>query len=162
MAAHVRTVALNSQQKERLEGMLRKGRWTPRELTRARILLTANGQRKWSNTTIAKEVNSSRETVRSIRNRFLDEGLDIALLDRPRSGQPRKLTEKDEAFVIATACSQVPRGYGHWTLTLLAGKLKNKRGIKVSGECIRYVLLRNNLKPWRKKNVVYSKGDSGI
>lgn len=162
MAAHVRTVALNSQQKERLEGMLRKGRWTPRELTRARILLTANGQRKWSNTTIAKEVNSSRETVRSIRNRFLDEGLDIALLDRPRSGQPRKLTEKDEAFVIATACSKVPRGYGHWTLTLLAGKLKNKRGIKVSGECIRYVLLRNNLKPWRKKNVVYPKGDSGV
>lgn len=98
MAAHVRIVALNSQQKERLEGMLKKGRWTPRELTRARILLTANEQRKWSNTTIAKEVNSSRETVRSIRNRFLDEDLNSALLDRPRSSQPRKLTSKDEAI----------------------------------------------------------------
>lgn len=162
MAAHVRTVALNSQQKERLEAMLRKGRWTPRELTRARILLSANGHREWSNTTIAKEVNSSRETVRGIRNRFLDEGLDDALSDRPRSGQPKKLTSKDEAYVVATACSKIPRGYDHWTLTLLAKRLKNKRGVKVSGECIRLVLLKNDLKPWRKKNVVYSKAYSGV
>ena len=162
MAAHIRIVALNSQQKDRLEGILRKGRWTPREMTRARILLTANEQRKWSNTTIAKEVNSSRETVRSIRNRFLDGGLDNALSDRPRTGQPRKLTSRDEAFVIATACSEVPRGYDHWTLTLLAGILKSKRGVTVSGECIRWVLLRNDLKPWRKKNVVYSQGNRRI
>jgi transposase len=162
MSAHIRIVALDGQQKARLEGMLRRGRWTPRQLKRARILLMANEHKTWSNTAIGKEVHAGRETARSIRNRFLDEGLDAALFDRPRPGQPRKLTDKDEALIIATSCSDAPQGCDHWTLVLLKKKLKQIRRTSVSTECIRQVLLRNKLKPWRKKNVVYSKDYAGV
>lgn len=162
MNAHIRIVVLDTQQKSRLEGMLRRGRWTPRQLTRARILLTANEHKTWSNTTIGKEVHAGRETVRGIRNRFLDEGIESALFDRPRSGQPKKLNAKDEAFIIATACTKAPQGSDHWTLILLMKKLKQIRRRSVSTECIRHVLLNNNLKPWRKKNVVHTQHYTGV
>jgi transposase len=162
MTAKIRIVVLDAQQKARLEGMLRRGRWTPRQLTRARILLMTNEHSSWSNTTIGKEVQAGRETVRSIRNRFLDEGLDAALYDRPRPGQPRKLNAKDEAFIIATACTKAPQGSDHWTLVLLKKKLQQVRRVPVSTESIRRVLLNNNLKPWRKKNVVHTNYYAGV
>lgn len=156
MTAQIQVITLNSQQKQQLEGMLRKGRWTPRQMMRARILLTANDQKQASNTTIARLLSVGRETVRIIRHRLLTEGLEQALYDRPRSGQPKKLSVKDEAFVIATACSDPPKGCDHWTLKLLVKKLKTQKRKEVSVAPIRRVLLTNNTKPWLKKNVVYS------
>lgn len=156
MTAQIQVITLDSQQKQQLEGMLRKGRWTPRQMMRARILLMANDQRQASNTTIARLLSCGRETVRIIRHRFLTEGLEQALHDRPRSGQPKKLSLKDEAFVIATACSDPPKGCDHWTLKLLVKKLKTTKRKEVSVTPIRRVLLTNDTKPWLKKNVVYS------
>lgn len=162
MTAQIQVIVLNSQQRQQLEGMLRKGRWTPRQIMRARILLMANDQRKASNTTIAKVLSCGRETVRIIRHRYLTEGLEQALYDRPRSGQPKKLSEKDEAFVIATACSNPPKGSDHWTLKLLQKKLKTQKRKEVSVTPIRRVLLTSKTKPWLKKNVVYSQGYTGV
>lgn len=79
MTAQIQAIALDSQQKQQLEGMLRKGRWTPRQMMGARILLMANDQRQASNTTIARLLSCGRETVRIIRHRFLTEGLEQAL-----------------------------------------------------------------------------------
>jgi putative transposase len=158
----IRVVALERRQKERLESMLRKGRWTPRELRRARILLMADDQKNVSNIAIAKILGCHRETVRQVRNRFLEEDLDSALFDRPRSGQPRKLDAQDEAFVIATACSAVPKGHDHWELALLAERLEKRRHKAVSTDTIGRVLLRHDLKPWREKNVVHSEGHARV
>ncbi len=143
-------------------GMLRKGRWTPRQLQRARILLTANDQKMASNTAIASALSLGRETVRIVRCRFLSEGLKAALFDRPRTGQPKKLTDTDEAYIIATACSDPPRGCDHWTLKLLQRKLKTAKRREVSITPIRKILLEHKLKPWLKKNVVHSENNSGI
>lgn len=156
MTAQIQVITLDSQQRQRLEGMLRKGRWTPRQMQRARILLMADDQKGASNTTIAAELSCGRETVRRIRHRFLTEGVEGALFDRPRPGQPKKLTGEDEAFVIATACSDPPLGSDHWTLKLLVKKLKTKKRKEVSTEPIRRVLLQSQTKPWLKKNVVYT------
>lgn len=160
MTAQIQVITLDSQHKQQLEWMLRKGRWTPRELMRARILLMADDHKQASNTTIAKALSCGRETVRSIRHRFLTEGLREALFDRPRSGQPKKLTEQDEAFVIATACSTPPKGSDHWTLTLLQKKLRTVRGKEVSVHPIQRILLTSKTKPWLKKNVVHSQSYS--
>ena len=162
MTAYIQVITLDSQQRQQLEGMLRKGRWTPRELLRAHILLMADDQKKASNTTIAQALSVGRETVRRIRHRFLTEGLEQALFDRPRSGQPKKLTARDEAFVIATACSNPPKGSDHWTLKLLQKKLKTRKRKEVSVSPIRRVLLTNQTKPWQKKNVVYSQSYTRI
>lgn len=156
MLTHIQVIGLNSQQREQLKGMLRKGRWTRRQLVRARILLMAHDQKAASNTTIAKALSCGRETVRQVRHRFLAEGLQEALYDRPRPGQPKKLTGEDEAFVIATACTDPPKGSSHWTLTLLQAKLKSKKRKEVSVSPIRRALLQSQTKPWLKKNVVYS------
>lgn len=152
----IRVVVLSHTEEKRLESMLKKGRWTPRELIRARILLTAHTNNHQSNGEIGQHVECHQETVRQVRNKYLDEGLEAALFDRPRSGQPKKLTDKQEAYVIATACTNVPAGAGHWTLKLLTKNLWQSRRKKVSRETIRRILLANDLKPWQKKNVVYS------
>lgn len=158
--SNIQVVALESQQKERLEGMFKKGRWTARQLKRAEVLLIANDQKTISNTALAQETGCHRETVRKVRRRFLKGGLDAALFDLPRSGQPRKLNDGDKAYVIATACSNPPRGCGYWTLELLTSRLKHHKGKRVSTETVRKVLLENKLKPWRKKNVVNSRNHS--
>lgn len=131
--------------------MLRKGRWSPRETKRANILLMANDNKEISNNKIAKSLGLTRDTVRIIRQRFITEGQQAAIFDRPRPGQPKKLSDKDEAFVIATACSDAPVGYDHWTLELLRKEVRNKRGAQVSIELIRRLLIKNKVKPWRKK-----------
>lgn len=152
----IQVITLDLQERKQLEDMLKKGRWTPRQMMRARILLMADDQKMISNTTIARMLSCGRETVRQVRHRFLTEGLEKALIDRPRSGQPKKLTEAEEAFVIATACSTPPQGSDHWTLKLLAKKLKTVKRKTVSVKPIQRILLQNKLKPWLKKNVVYS------
>lgn len=158
----IQVVTLEPQQKKQLEDMRRKGRWSPRELTRATILLNCHNHTGLSNSDIAGKVLAGRETVRRVRKRFLEDGLEGALFDKPRPGQPKRLTDKDEAHIIATACTQVPAGYDHWTLKLLVKDLKKKRKKQTSRESVRHVLLRNKLKPWRKKNVVYSKNRRAI
>ncbi len=154
--AKIQVVVLERQQKEQLEAMLRKGRWSPREIKRAKILLMANDNREISNGKIAESLSLALETVRKTRERFIQEGLGAAVFDRPRPGQPKKLSGKDEAFIIATACSDPPDENDHWTLKLLQQKLKKQRGVEISTEPIRKLLLKNKVKPWRKKNVVNS------
>ena len=83
MTTYIQVIALSSQQRKQLEGMLKKGRWTPRQMMRARILLVADDKKQTSNTTIAGTLSCGRETVRQVRHRFLTEGLEQALFDRP-------------------------------------------------------------------------------
>lgn len=152
--AKIQVVVLERQQKEKLEAMLRKGRWSPREIKRAQVLLMANDNKEISNNKIAESLSLTRDTVRIIKQRFIRQGLEVAIFDRPRPGQPKKLTDKDEAFVIATACSDAPEGHDRWTLELLRKEVRNKRGVEISIELIRKLLIKNKVKPWRKKNVV--------
>lgn len=58
-----------------------------------------------------------------VRQRFVEEGLESALNDKPRAPRKRKLTGKQEAHVIAVACSQAPEGRARWTLRLLANNV---------------------------------------
>ena len=62
-------------------------------------------------------------TVFRIKRRFAEEGLEGALLGRPRPRPRRKLGDKGEAHLITLASSPAPEGHDHWTLRLLAGKV---------------------------------------
>jgi hypothetical protein len=55
--------------------------------------------------------------------RFVLGNLEAALNEEPRPGGRRKLSDKDEALLVATACSNPPSGRARWTLELLAGEL---------------------------------------
>lgn len=155
--ANIQTINLKESERARLFDMTKRGRWSRHEVKRAEILLLTNTEKEVSNATIAKRLNCNRETVRSIRKRYITEGLGSALNDRPRSGQPKKVTDKEEALIVATACSKVPAGHDHWTIEMLTDSLNKKRkGNPISKEPVVRVLLQNELKPWLKKNVGHS------
>ena len=61
-----------------------------------------------------------------IRKRYLEEGLQSALVDKPRPGQPEKYNGKHVAEIIAQTCTKPPDGRKRWSLTLLCEELKKK------------------------------------
>src|SRR3546814_18106230 len=81
--------------------------------------------------------------------RFVEGNLDKALHEEPRPGASRKLTGKDEALLVATACSSPPAGRARWTIELLAGEMGRLTDHDaLSSETVRRRLAENELKPW--------------
>lgn len=115
-------VKLSLEEKEKLETLISKGTEKTRKLTRARILLLSDENNPESHKDIARFLKITDETVTRICQRYVREGLDSALSEKPRSGTPVKITGEAEAKIIALSCSKVPEGYQRWTLRLLANK----------------------------------------
>jgi hypothetical protein len=71
-------------------------------------------------------------------------------LEEARAGRGRKLSGKEEALLVATACSKAPAGCARWTLKLLAGRMVElTEHAMLSRETIRRRLHENELKPWQ-------------
>lgn len=163
----IQTITLPGNERTRIESMLTRGRWTARERLRGQILLVAADEPTLANQPLAERLGAGREQVRTIRGRYLEGGLEAALFDRPRSGQPKKTSDEEEAFIVATACSdEVPAGSDHWTLALLTNRLNRRRNRAgkppVSDAPVTRVLLTHGLKPWREKNVGHPRGDARV
>ncbi len=142
-------VELQKEEREELEALLSKGQQPVRKVKRAQILLAAHtGQ---TDEQIAASVGAGTSTVYRTKRRFVEGNLALALSEDPRPGAARKLSVKDEALLVATACSEPPEGRARWTVELLAGeivKLTDHR--EISRETVRRRLSENELKPWRK------------
>ena len=127
-----------------LRDFVKKGRKSARELTRARILLLVNQQK--GDTEIAETLDVGRNTVWRTKKKYRKEGLHSALSEKPRSGQPKKYTDKHEAEVIAQACTESPDGRKRWTLTLLTEEMQKKDGFEtINKESIRLILKKAKL-----------------
>ena len=142
MCAKIQDISLEKKDEEELLSMLRRGKWSNRQLKRAQILLLAHSKKDLSNSEIAERLICGRETVRKIRYRYRKDGLRSALNEKPRSGQPRKVNPEDEKYLITLNTSKVPAGFSRWTLPLLAKRLLRERACKVSTETIRRILRR--------------------
>src|SRR4030042_6311578 len=150
-------VSLSKKEKEKLHLLVKKGKQSARTITRARILLLSNKGK--TDKEISKTMDMSERNCQNIRKRYADGGIERAIYDAPRSGQPKQTTEKEEAEITAIACTEPADGYGKWTLDLLTKKVNSKlnnREKPLSGGTINNVLLRSGLKPWREKNVVHN------
>jgi transposase len=84
-------------------------------------------------TTIAEILNISRATVSNIKKRYRAEGLQSALTEKTRLGQPKKYTERHEAEIIAQACTKSPDGRKRWSLTLLTKEMRKREGFDSAG-----------------------------
>jgi putative transposase len=127
-----------------LRDFVKKGRKSARELTRARILLLADQQK--GDAEIAETLDVGRNTVWRTKKKYREEGLQSALAEKPRSGQPKKYTEKHEAEIIAQACTESPDGRKRWTLELLAEEMRKKDGFEtINKESIRLILKKAKL-----------------
>ena len=142
MAARKHVVKLTKDEREQLLSMIKRGTAPARKLTRARILLRSD--EGMPDRQIAEALDTSRITVWRTRKRFEEEGLG-GLNERPRPGQPRKLNGKQEAHIIAVACSKAPQGHRRWTLRLLADKVVELGFCEsFSHEAIRKILKKTN------------------
>jgi len=114
-------VTLTAEERAQLLDLTKKGSATARKLTRAHILLQADDGA--TDQAIATALHIHRTTVERTRQRFVEGNLDGALAERPRPGAKRLLDAKQEAWLIATACSAAPEGQARWTMQLLADEL---------------------------------------
>src|SRR5207302_654294 len=142
-------VELSQTERDEVKGLLSAGKHAARKLKRAQILLAADAGA--SDDDIATSVGVAGSTVYRTKQRFVLGNLEAALREAPRPGAHRKLTAKNEALLVATACSKPPQGRARWTLELLAGEMvKLTEHDNVSRETVRRRLAENDLKPWRK------------
>ena len=142
-------VELSQSERDELITLLSGGKHPARKLKRAQILLAADAGS--SDDEIATMVVVGGSTVYRTKRRFVEGNLVQALSEASRPGAERKLTGKEEALLIATACSKAPAGRSRWTLELLGDALVNlTEHDSLSRETVRRRLAENGLKPWRK------------
>lgn len=122
--------------------LIKCGKPSARKVTRARILLHAASGR--TDEQIGAALKTGIATIERTRQRFVEEGLDC-LNERPRPGQRRKLSGKEQAHLIAIACTPAPDGRARWTLQLLADKVVElKYADSIARETVRQVLKKTN------------------
>lgn len=114
-------VHLSPQERKKLLAVVSKGRNKAAVIRRAHILLKTDEGK--TDTEISQALYVSEQTVRRVRIRYCEEGLQSAIDDKPHPQPELKLDEEKEAYLIALACSKPPAGRKRWTLELLAKQL---------------------------------------
>lgn len=139
-------VRLTPEEKRELEALTSGGSAKVRRLKRALILLGADAGE--TDEVIAAKVRVHPLTVERIRKRFVEESLEAALSERPRLGKPRLLSGRQEAYLVALACSQPPEGRAKWSMQLLADQLVELGVVgRISDETVRRALKKGTSSP---------------
>lgn len=119
-------VRLTGEERKKLKALLSKGRMSARKIVHAQVLLKVDADGpNWTDQQAAEAFEVRANTVRDIRQRFVEEGFEAALERKKRDEPPtpRKLDGAGEARLIALACGEPPEGRARWTLRLLAGQM---------------------------------------
>jgi putative transposase len=136
-------VTLTDDERAQLLALTKRGKVSARRLTRAHLWFQADAD--LADEAIAQALHVGAATVERIRKRFVEEGLEAALSERPRPGGHRKLEGKQEAFLTALACSTPPEGRACWTMQLLADKLVEVQVVEaISDETVRRTLKKTS------------------
>jgi transposase len=118
-------VRLTTEERSQLNRRTVQGRIKVRQYKRIQVLLLADENQTDGGKTdqeIAGQVAVSLATVERTRRRYVEQGLEAALHEQPRSGRPTTISGEARAKITALACSTPPEGYGRWSLRLLADK----------------------------------------
>ena len=139
-------VTLTPEERFELDGMIRRGRSAARTLAHARVLLKCDDG-TLTDDQVADAIAVGRATVARVRQRFVEEGLEAALVPRPGTRvYARKLDGDAEAQLITLACSGPPEGRRRWTLQLLADPMVTLGYVQngLSYETVRRVLKKTS------------------
>lgn len=117
-------VKLSTEERDRLNALIQKGKAPARQVLKARILLKADASdagEAWSDSRIAAALETSIDTIARTRQHLVEGGIDAALTRKhsPNSARKRIFDGAAEAKLIALACSAPPKGRARWTLALL-------------------------------------------
>ena len=143
MARTYEKYTITEEQRQGLESLLRSPKTAQGLALRARIvLLTSMGK-------TVEEVSSQLETtLRTIyrwRKRFKEQGIQ-GLADRPRSGQPKKLSGESVREVLRMTVESIPREATHWSVRLMA------QAARITTWQVRQIWKAADLRPHRLKN----------
>jgi transposase len=146
-------VDLTDEERSELLALTTKGTVRARKMKRAQILLMADEGR--TDVQIMSALKVSRPCVERIRQRFVAGNLARALNDNPRPGARRKLSDRQEARVIAEACTPAPAGRKRWTVRLLTDRMVALQVVdSLSRETVRRVLKKTRSSPGNSVNGV--------
>ena|SRR5215204_4115113 len=142
-------VTLTQPERQELQQMISRGKGNARKLAHARILLQADESARGPRRTdqqIAEVLETTTRTIERVRQRFVEESLESALLPKPSKRiYTRKLDGKQEAKLIAVACSKPPAGRKRWTLRLLAEQMVELEVVdELSHETVRQTLKKTS------------------
>jgi len=149
-------LSLTPQEREELETIVRKGKHSSQKVLNALILLNCDEQaptrRTLKEQQIADVLNISAMKLHRVKQRFVDEGLEVALNGHKGIRTYEKKADGEfEAHLVALSCSTPPSGHARWSLRLLADKVVELQYIdSVSYETIRRVLKKTNSNPGKK------------
>jgi transposase len=146
MANDKHEVHLEETERRKLIGIVSKGRNKAVAIQRAHILLKVDEGK--TDAEISQMLYVSEQTIRRTRQRFAQEGLQAALEDKPHPATGSELDEKQEARIIALACSEPPAGQARWTLELLTLEvLQDGIVTHLSPETVRLLLKKTSSSP---------------
>jgi transposase len=140
---------LSKRERETVQGFRSRGEHMAREFNRAHILAALD--RKVPEHQIMEVLGIGRTAIWRTRAAYLEGGLEYALHDVQRPGQPKRYRAPEEAQVAALACSSPPEGAKRWTVALLTQEARchpNMR--KISRESIRRLLKKTSSNPGAK------------
>ena len=144
-------VTLTEDERQELEALTRNGKTPAKKFIHARALLLCdaggNGP-AWKVADIASALGITSRTIEHLKKRFVEEGLEAALVRKPREKPPREVVFDGafEARLIALACSEAPPGYRRWTVRLLADKaVELDLAPSVSHMTVQRVLKKTNI-----------------
>jgi hypothetical protein len=137
-------VRLTEAERAICEATIKKETGKSQKLRRATILLKSdiNGP-AWDDAKISEAVGCRTRTVENVRQAFVCEGFEGALVRKKAatSPTPKLLDGVAEAKLIATRLGKPPAGFGHWTLRLLADQLVELEIVEsISPETVRQTL----------------------
>ena len=139
-------VQLKEDERQQLKKIVHSGKDKARKITRCRILLSADKEQDKTDQEISESLNVCLATIFYTRRRYCQEGLEGALNEKTRSGQPTKYNGKQTAKITAIACSTPPEGHARWSLRLLADRVIELNITKsISHQSVRNILKKTNL-----------------
>lgn len=139
-------VKLKEKEVKILKAIIRKGVEKARKITRCRILLLCHAGKNKKE--IASVLAINPNTVSNSCRRYITEGLEAAINEKPRSGAPTLFDGKLRAKITALACSSPPEGRSQWSLRLLSDKAVELDLVdSISHEDVRRILKKTKLNP---------------
>ena len=127
MPAKLYHVDLSTEEVIKLENLVNKRKSTSEIVKRSKILLAADrgGLKNWKDSKIGEQYEVSTRTIERLRQRYVLEGLEVALKGKPRLNLDKKKFDGEvESKLIALRCSAPEEGRSNWTLRLLADKME--------------------------------------
>lgn len=150
-------VTLTEAERKFLGKMVSKGKHRSQKILNALILLGCDSggpqRRSATNQEMARVLNISMKKIDRVKKRFVEEGLEVALIGRKAQRIYGKKADGDfEAHLVALSCGEPPEGFARWSLRLLADKVVELDYIdSISHETVRRILKKTKSNPGNEK-----------